>query len=96
MLRIYGVGGNLLRAVQSFYDESRACVRGETGVSEWFDVKVGLRQGCMMSPWLFNMSMDGVVREVNERVLGWGVELVGWEGDVSWVNKLLYARMTRC
>ena len=45
VLRIYGVGGNLLRAVQSFYDESRACVRGESGVSEWFDVNVGLRQG---------------------------------------------------
>ena len=34
-----------------------------------------------MSPWLFNMSMDGVVREVNEKVLGRGVELVGREGD---------------
>ena len=37
MLRIYGVGRNLLRAVQSFYSESRACVRGESGVSEWFE-----------------------------------------------------------
>ena len=25
---------------------------------------VGL-QGCVMSPWLFNVYMDGVVREVN-------------------------------
>ena len=24
----------------------------------------------MMSPWLFNVYMDGVVREVNARVLG--------------------------
>ena len=94
MLRIYGVGGNLLRAVQSFYNESRACVRGESGVSEWFDVSVGLRQGCVMSPWLFNMYMDGVVREVNERVLGRGVELVGWEGDVWRVNQLLYVDAT--
>ena len=44
-----------------------------------------------MSPWLFNMHMDGVVGEVNERVLGRGVELVGWEGDVWRVNQLLYA-----
>ena len=44
MLRIHGVGGNLPRAAQSFYNESRACLRGESGVSEWFDVNVGLSQ----------------------------------------------------
>ena len=26
MLRVYGVGGKLLKAVQSFYIDSRACV----------------------------------------------------------------------
>ena len=30
-----------------------------------FVLKFGLRQGCVMSPWLFNVYMDGVVREVN-------------------------------
>ena len=34
-------------------------------MSEWFPVNVGLRQGCVMSPWLFNVYMDGVVRGVN-------------------------------
>ena len=38
-------------------------------VSEWFPVNVGLRQGCVMSPSLFNVLMDGVVREVNVGVL---------------------------
>ena len=27
-------------------------------MSEWFPVNVGLRQGCVMSPWLFNVYMD--------------------------------------
>ena len=85
------MGGNLLKAVQSFYSESRACVKGESGVSEWFDVRVGLRQGCVMSPWLFNMYMDGVVREVNARVQERGVEMIGQEGNVWEVNQLLYA-----
>ena len=39
-------------------------------VSEWFLVNVGLRQGCVMSTWLFNVYLDGVVREVNAKVLG--------------------------
>ena len=39
-------------------------------------MRAGLRQGCMMSPWLFSLFIDGVVREVNARVLGRGLKLV--------------------
>ena len=39
-------------------------------MSEWFPVHIGLRQGCEMTPWLFNVCMDVVVPEVNVRVLG--------------------------
>ena len=60
MLRVYG--GKLLKAVQSFYVNSRACVWVGNDVSGSFPVNVGLRQGCVMSPWLFNVYMDGVVR----------------------------------
>ena len=72
ILRLYGVGGKLLKAVQSFYVDSRTCVRVGNDVSEWFPLNVGLRQGCVMSPLLFNVYMDGVVREMNIRVLGKG------------------------
>ena len=42
--------------------DSRSCVQVGNDVSEWFLVNVGLRQGCVMSPWLFNVyNMDGVV-----------------------------------
>ena len=39
-------------------------------------MRVGLRQGCVMSLWLFNLHIDGVVREVNAQVLGRGLKLV--------------------
>ena len=80
MLRVYGVGGKLLKAVQSFFRDSRACDRVGNNVSEWFSVNAGLRQGCVMSPWLFNVYMDGVVREVNVMVLVKGLELLSANG----------------
>ena len=58
MLREYGVGGKLMKAAKSFYVDSRACVQVENVVSEWFPVNVGLRQGCVMSQWLFKVYMD--------------------------------------
>ena len=41
--------------MQSFYVDSKACVRVRIDVSEKFPVNVGLRQGYVMSPWLFNI-----------------------------------------
>ena len=73
MQKVCIAGGKLLKAVQSFYVDSRACVWVGNEMIEWFLVNVGLRQGCGMFPWLFNVYMDGVVRLVNVRVLGKGL-----------------------
>ena len=83
-------GEKLLKAVQSFYLDSRACVRVGNDVSEWFLVNVGLRKGCVISLWLFNVYMDGVVREVN--VIGKGLELLGANGGRFEINQLLFCR----
>ena len=94
MQRLYGVGGKLLKAVQSFYVDSRACVRVGNDVSEWFLVNDGLRHCCVMSPWLFNVYMDGVVREVYVRVLGKGLELQSSNGGRFEIDQLLFADET--
>ena len=60
-------------------------------MSEWFQVNVGLRQGCVMSPWLFNVNMDGVVRDVNVRVLGKGLVLLSANGGRFEINQQLFA-----
>ena len=43
-----------------------------------------------MSPWLFNVYIDGVVREVNVRVLGKGLELLTANGGRFKINQLLF------
>ena len=50
-----------------------------------------LRQGCMLSTWLFDAYMDGVVREVNVRVLGKGLELLSANGSRFEINQLSFA-----
>ena len=41
ILRVYGIGEKLLDKVQSFYIDSRACVRVVNDAGEWFPVNVG-------------------------------------------------------
>ena len=59
-------------------------------MSELFPVNVGLSQGCVMSPWLFNVYIYGVVRVANVRVLGKGLELLSANGGRFVINQLLF------
>ena len=45
VMRIYGIGGRVLKGIMSFYEEGRACVRVGNMVCESFVVKMGLRHG---------------------------------------------------
>ena len=58
------MGGTLLSEIKSMYVDSSSSVRIKGGVSEQFRRDSGVRQGCIMSPWLFNVYMDGVMKEV--------------------------------
>uniref|UniRef100_A0A8C6NPK6 Reverse transcriptase domain-containing protein n=1 Tax=Nothobranchius furzeri TaxID=105023 RepID=A0A8C6NPK6_NOTFU len=51
-LQEYGVGGFLLRAIQSLYQRSVSLVRIAGSKSDLFPVRVGLCQGCPLSPVL--------------------------------------------
>ena len=87
-----GVDGYLIRSMSSLYNGSRACVRLGSRLGEIFEVRRGLRQGCVMSPWLFNIYFDKVVRQVNERAMGKGVKLRDENGGGWEINQVLYAR----
>ncbi len=73
---MYNVNGKLLEAVKSSYDDDRAAFRVENGQSAFFDLNVGLKQGCVMSPWLFNVYMDGVMKEIQGRAVNFGVSMM--------------------
>lgn len=66
----YGVRGKLLLAIQSLYEDGWARVRVGGRESSRFEVKKGVRQGCPMSPWLFNIFIDRIVTEARKHFYG--------------------------
>ncbi len=44
LLRVYGVGGQLLKGIQAFYREANACVRVGGKFSGSFAVEMGVRE----------------------------------------------------
>ena len=62
-LRKLGVDEWLIRTVMALYTKACTVVRTDAGLSESFEVKVGLHQGSVLSPLLFAAVMDVVSSE---------------------------------
>ena len=65
-MRKSGLAEKYVRIVQDMYDDSTTAVRCAVGVTEGFEVKVGLHQGSALSPCLFAMMMDRMTDEIRE------------------------------
>ena len=65
-LRQAQVGEGLVRTVQSLYMKCEVRVKVGEKQSEWFNVDQGVRQGCTLSPWLFTVFLDAIVKEARE------------------------------
>ncbi|MBJ3206176.1 reverse transcriptase family protein, partial [Salmonella enterica subsp. enterica serovar Give] len=62
-LKIYGSTGKLLNSIESLYSRSLTAVRVDGVTGKWFDVNTGVRQGCKLSPLLFLIYMDKIVKD---------------------------------
>ena len=54
---------HLIDLLAKLYRKQLAKVRVAGTPSEWFPVKKGVRQGCVLSPYLFNILAEMVMRE---------------------------------
>ena len=64
VLRMYEMDGKMMSGITSMYVDWLACVRVKAGERECFRIDRGVRQGCIMSPWLFNLYMDTKMKKV--------------------------------
>ena len=57
-----------VRMIQEMYRNAVTRVRSSVGETDGFEVKVGLHQGSALSPFIFNIVMDVITRNVRETV----------------------------
>ena len=74
---IYGVLQQYIGVFKSLYDNTSCCIRSSKSTSPPFDILSGVKQGCILSPFLFPLVLDFVLKKSlqNETFgLPWGSE----------------------
>ncbi|CAG2195599.1 unnamed protein product [Mytilus edulis] len=65
-----GISSKMLNAIFSLYRNVYSCVKVNGNFTDWFEVKCGLKQGCILSPILFNIFINDLVDEVKKLDIG--------------------------
>ena len=59
ILKEMGIPGHLTCLLRNLYAGQEVTVRTGHGTTDWFQIGKGVRQGCILSPCLFNFSWGG-------------------------------------
>ena len=55
-----------IQIIQTLYWNQEACIRFDDGVSQCFPIKRGVRQGCVLSPKLFNLYTQQIFSQIED------------------------------
>ena len=62
-MRKYNINASIIRAIENLYDKAQSAVLFNGSTGEWFRTTVGVRQGCLLSPTLFNIFLKRIMCE---------------------------------
>ena len=62
ILQEMGIPDHLICLLRNLYEGQEATVRTGHGTTDWFQIWKGVRQGCILSPCLFNLYAEYIMR----------------------------------
>ena len=86
ILKEMGIPNHLTCLLRNLYANQEATVRTGHGVTDWFQIGKGVRQGCMSSPCLFNLYAEYIMRNTGLEEAQAGLKIARRN-----VNNLRYA-----
>ena len=81
-----GIPDHLTCLLRNMYAGQEATVRTGHGTTDWFQIRKGVRQGCIFSPYLFNLYAEYIMRHAGLDEAQAGIKISG-----SNINNLRYA-----
>ena len=72
-MKKYNISTNLMQVIKNLYNKANSAILFNTSIGDWFRTTVGVRQGYLLSPTLFNLFLERTMTDALE----------GHEGTVS-------------
>ena len=86
ILKERGMPDYLTCLLRNLYADQEAIVRTRHGTTDWFQVKKGVHQGCILSPCLFNLYAEYIMKNARLDEAQAGIKIAGRN-----INNLRYA-----
>ena len=86
ILQEMGIPDHLTCLLRNLYAGQEATVRTEHGTTDWFQIGKGVRQGYILSPCLFNLNAEYIMRNAGQDEVQAGIKIAGRN-----TNNLRYA-----
>ena len=86
VLKVMGIPDQFTCLLRNPYAGQEAIVRTGQGIADWFKIEKGIRQGCILSPCLFNLYAGYIMRNAGLDESQDGVKIAGRN-----INNLRYA-----
>ena len=86
ILKEMGIPDHLTCFLRNLYAGQEATVRTGHGTTDWFQIGKGVHQGCILSPWLFNLHAEYIMRNTGLEEAQAEIKIAGRS-----INNLRYA-----
>ena len=77
ILKEMGIPDHLICLLRNLYAGQEATVRTGHGTRDWFQIRKGVRQGCILSPCLFNLYAEYIMRNAGLEEAQAGIKIAG-------------------
>ena len=81
-----GIDGKIFRVIQNMYSNSKSYVLNENNMSEFFNCKIGVRQGENLSPLLFSIFLNYLTNFMSDK--GEGINIKFNVNNINYFLKL--------
>ena len=72
-----GIPDHQICFLTNLYAGQKATVRTGHGITDWFQIGKGVRQGCILSPCLFNFYAENIMRNAGLDEAQAGIKIAG-------------------